>query len=117
MTSNGSQIQPGRLNERSNASSSGIQPRPSLPTFASINRATRSPDRPASARGRLQSWDAVRTDKIIRRRAEAIAKADARRRLLSQAFTLACCLVTITVAGVTLHREADLQRQAREMLR
>lgn len=88
-----------------------------MPTFASISHAKRPTDRPTGACGRLQSWDAVRTDKIIRRRAEALAKADARRRLLSQAFTVACCLLAITVAGVTLHREADLQRQTREMLR
>jgi hypothetical protein len=51
------------------------------------------------------------------RRAQQTARAEQERRLISQVFTIILALLTISVAAVTLNREADQQRQLQDLLR
>ena len=117
MTSNGSQIQPGRLNAPSTASRNGTRPQPCLPVFTSTSHA-RPTNRPRGVNGRLQDWEHLSTDAIIQRGAKASAQADASCGIGAFGNLLLVTFVGLAVcmAAIAIHQEQRMAPHERQLL-
>lgn len=113
--SNGSLIPTGTLTAPANASR---RVTPTLPSFVSSRSQHAHTDQLASARGRLKSWEHLPTDKLIRKGAQASAKADASRgvRAFGNLMMVVMMGFALVMAAAALHQESALQQQEQHVL-
>lgn len=117
MNSNGSAQLATPSNAQLRTSKTATPRQPSLPVFVSTRHA--ATDRPAGARGRLQNWEHLSTDEVIRRGAKASAEADASRGVTAVGNLMMVVMVifSLAMAGAALHQEAQLEREAQQLHR